>query len=108
MVSVAPCAQAGGGKNPPAGGTFGLVAGGVERLLLELLLLAPPVVERSNAGADDSVDERLLVVDVRDRLVGKVDLEEVTQRTPALLDVPHQQAVGRNVLPHGLVVAVEG
>src|SRR5438132_5131904 len=62
------------------------------------LALVPPLVDHREAAAKDALLERRGVVQVRERRVRNIDLEELAKRVPALLGVPHQEPLRRDRL----------
>src|SRR5207244_13000138 len=53
------------------------------------LALVPPLVDHREAAAKDALLERRGVVQVPERRVRNIDLQELAKRVPALLRVPH-------------------
>src|SRR5579883_2481939 len=67
----------------------------------------PQLLVGGTADGHESLAERLRVVHARERRARHGDAEVAAQRLPALLDVPDQQPVGRDVVLDLLVPALE-
>src|SRR5215207_3747206 len=68
----------------------------------------PPGLQGFHGGALDPGLEHRGVIHVWERLVGHLDPEELAERLPAVLRLPHQQLLGRYRVPDLLVPALRG